>query len=154
MARSPSSLLSARPSWVRKPATRLWWRYQQACLNSAWKVWNYNAWKAWRSNEDYGGIIRKYCGILEYREWLKNSHSLFRKCFILWILGFCKRLRNILCYLIYILTYFFCNFAVGIAQGMCFPIMIIDTIKMMIYIQWWWYKLKNSTNHTKSKWDT
>lgn len=34
------------------------------------------------SNEDYGGIIRKYCEILEYREWL-YSHSLFRKFFIL-----------------------------------------------------------------------
>ena len=35
------------------------------------------------SNEDYGGIIRKYCGILEYREWLFFSHSFFCKYFIL-----------------------------------------------------------------------
>lgn len=63
------------------------------------------------------------------------SHSLFRKFFILWVLEFCKRLRDILCYLIYILTYFFCNFAVGIAQGMCFPMMMIDIIKMMFDIQ-------------------
>lgn len=29
------------------------------------------------SNEDYGGIIRKHCGILEYREWLNFGHSFF-----------------------------------------------------------------------------
>lgn len=40
---------------------------------------------AWHCNEDYGGIIRKYCGIFEYREWLNFGHSLFCKYLILWI---------------------------------------------------------------------
>ena len=50
------------------------------------------------------------------------------------MLRFRKRLRVLLTYLKYIIICFFCNFAVEIAQGVCFSIMIIDIIKMMIDI--------------------
>ena len=50
------------------------------------------------------------------------------------MLRFRKRLRILLTYLKYIIICFFCNFAVEIAQGVCFSIMIIDIIKMIIDI--------------------
>lgn len=62
---------------------------------------------AWHCNEDYCGIIRKYCGILEYREWLNFGHSLFCKYLILWMLCFRKRLRILLTNLKYIIICFF-----------------------------------------------